>query len=185
MDCMNYEYTRKQLDLSNELRKLWEQHVHWARSFIISTAASLGDLDAVTRRLLRNATDFGNLLRLFYGRQIGLDFEDLFTEHLLIAADLVNASKMGDTVAAEEARRKWYENAEEIAAFLAETNPYWDIEEWRDFLYSHLQMVEQMALLRLNGQYAEDIALFDRIEEEALRMADYMFEGFIRQFYIC
>lgn len=185
MDCMNYEYTRKQVDLLNELRKLWEQHVHWTRSFIISTAASLGDLEAVTKRLLRNPTDFGNLLRLFYGRQIGLEFEDLFTKHLLIAADLVSAAKAGDTAAADEARQKWYENADEIATFLATINPYWDLDEWKDSLYSHLQMTEQEAVLRLSGQYAEDVALYDEIEEEALKMADYMFDGLIRQFYVC
>jgi hypothetical protein len=182
---MNYEFTRKQLDLSNELRKLWEQHVLWTRSFIISTAASLGDLEPVTNRLMRNPTDFGNLFRLFYGRQIALEFEDLFTKHLQIAGDLVNAAKKGDTAAVDEARRKWYENADEIVSFLAEINPYWDVEDWRDFFYSHLQMTEQEAVLRLTGKYAEDVAIFDEIEEEALKMADEMFEGLIKQFYVC
>ncbi|HCL04066.1 MAG TPA: acetylglutamate kinase [Lachnoclostridium phytofermentans] len=185
MECMNYEYTRRQLDLSNELRNLWEQHVLWTRSFIISTAASLGDLEPVTKRLMRNPTDFGNLFRLFYGRQIALEFEDLFTQHLQIAGDLVNAAKKGDTAAADEARRKWYENADEIVSFLAEINPYWDVEDWRDFFYSHLQMTEQEAALRLGGKYAEDVAIFDEIEAEALKMADEMFEGLIKQFYVC
>ena len=31
------------------------------------------------------------------------------------------------------------------------------------------------ATLRLQGDYAADIRMFDRIETEALRMADYMF----------
>lgn len=33
------------------------------------------------------------------------------------------------------------------------------------------------ATLRLQGDYAADIRMFDRIETEALRMADYMFCG--------
>lgn len=39
--------------LNNEFRKLWEQHIMWTRSFIISTVNDLGDIDFVTKRLMR------------------------------------------------------------------------------------------------------------------------------------
>ena len=44
-------------------------------------------------------------------------------------------------------------------------------------LYSHLHMTEQEATLRLQGGYSADIQMFDSIEAEALKMADYMFYG--------
>ncbi len=179
---MDFRYTLYQVALLNQLRMLWEQHVHWTRSFIISTAANLGDLDPTTKRLLRNPSDFAELFRQFYGDEIADHFKDLFTQHLLIAADLVNAAKNNDTKAADEARRKWYANADEIAAFLAQINPYWDESKWKELLYSHLQMTEKEAVLRLAGKYAEDIAIYDQIEAEALNMADYMFYGIANQF---
>lgn len=182
---MNFKYTQSQVALLNQLRMLWEQHVHWTRSFIISTAANLGDLDATTKRLLRNPSDFADLLRPFYGDQIANQFKDLFTQHLLIAADLVNAAKNNNTNAVDEARKKWYANADEIAAFLAHINPFWDESRWKELLYSHLQMTEKEAVLRLTGKYAEDIAIYDQIEAEALMMADYMFYGIANQFLNC
>ena len=42
------------LEITNTLRKLWEQHIMWTRSFIISTAENLGDVELVTERLLGN-----------------------------------------------------------------------------------------------------------------------------------
>lgn len=42
-------------------------------------------------------------------------------------------------------------------------------------LYSHLEMTEKEAMLRLQGNYTADINMFDNIENEAFKMADYMF----------
>ena len=47
----------------------------------------------------------------------GTKFGDLIEEHLLIAASLVEAAKAGNSTAASDAEKKWYENADEIAPF--------------------------------------------------------------------
>lgn len=179
---MGHGYTQRQVCLMRQLRSLWEQHVYWTRFFIISTAADLGDLEPVTRRLLRNPGDFAAALAPFYGERCADRFKDLFRQHLLIAADLVNAAKQKDGAKAEEARKKWYANAGDIARFLAEIGPCWCEGTWRKMLDDHLELTEKEAVLRLGGKYAEDIQVFDRIEAEALEMADYMAKGMIRQF---
>jgi hypothetical protein len=178
---MNQGYTQRQICLMNEIRQLWGQHVYWTRFFIISTAADLSDLTAVTNRLLRNPKDFAQMLTPFYGIRAACQFQRLFTQHLLIAGDLVNAAKNKDANKVNEVRSKWYENADEIAKFLSSINKYWDEETWRTMLYSHLEMTEREAVLRLQGNYAADIKVFDSIENEALKMADYMFCGIYKQ----
>lgn len=94
----------------------------------------------------------------------------------------MNAAKKNDSKSVTEAQNKWYQNADEISAFLASINPYWSKQIWRDLLYSHLQMTTEEATLRLSGQYSEDVKLFDMIELEALKMADYMFYGLLNNF---
>ena len=175
-DCSDRIY------LTNLFRKLWEQHIMWTRSFIISTAANLGDLQLVTKRLLRNPSDFASVLQKYYGIPKAEKFKQLFTEHLTIAAQLVNAAKQGDSGNVEIYRKKWYANADEIAAFLASINPFWSKESWQKMLYSHLKLTENEAVYRLKAQYALDIAIYDEIEKEALEMADAMTEGIIKQF---
>ena len=168
--------------LNRQLRLLWSQHVYRTRFFIISTAAELADLPYVTKWLLQNPGDFAAVLQRFYGRARAERFKQLFTSHLTIAAELVNAAKSGDTAKADSARARWYANADEIAAFLSAMNPFWNRETWTDMLYDHLEMTENEAALRLTGKYPEDIAEFNRIEDEALKMADVMSDGIIRQF---
>lgn len=169
------------MNIVSTLRNLWEQHSFWTRSFIASAAHDLPDLQFVTERLLRNPTDFVMLLQPFYG-EASKEFEKLLTEHLLIAARLVNEAKIGNSEAADAARDEWYRNGDEIAYFLSRINPYWSFEEWREMFRMHLDLVEKEAVLRLTGQYAEDIALFDTIEQQALSMADIMSDGIISQF---
>ena len=44
-------------------------------------------------------------------------------------------------------------------------------------IYSHLEMTEKEAILHLQGNYTADINVFDNIENEVFKMADYMFCG--------
>lgn len=177
MNITTFCYTKDQVCLMNLLRQLWVEHVLWTRFFIISTIEDLKDLNDVTNRLLQNPGDFARVLSAYYDPQIVSAFQQLFTEHLLIAAELVQAAKKNDEKAVMDARQKWYANADQIAYFLASINPYWDKNEWRRLLYDHLAMTEQEAVLRLNGKFQEDIQNFDSIQNEAMAMADYMFCG--------
>lgn len=176
--------TCSQLKLSNTIRRLWIEHVLWTRFFIISTAFDLPDLQPVTQRLLQNPMDFARELQPFYGRQTAMRFEQLLTEHFLIAAALVNAAKAGDTTEVIRQRQKWFRNAKEIASFLASINPFWDECVWRELLFDHLRMTEDEAVFVLTGQYRRSIREYDAIQTQALEMADVMTCGLIRQFCI-
>lgn len=173
---------RAELNLNNLIRLLWEQHVYWTRMFVISTAFDLPDLQVVTNRLLRNRTDFAAALRTFYGEDIASRFARLLTAHLTIAAEVVNAAKSGDSAAAQDAEKRWYENADEIAAFLGSINPFWSVAEWQKMLYDHLALLKTEVVYILTGQYQDSVNIFERVEQQALMMADVMTSGIIRQF---
>lgn len=96
------------------------------------------------------------------------------------AADLVNAAKNGEIAKADTARDRWYKNADEIAEFLSSINRCWNKAKWKNMLYIHPEMTEKEAMLRLQGNYTADINVFDNIENEAFKMADYMFCGIIK-----
>ena len=170
--------------LSDTLRRLWMGHVLWTRFFITSTAFKNPDIKFVTERLLQNPGDFAEVLRPFYGAENASRFKKLLTDHLLIAADLVNAAKAGDTCLVDKLRIKWYANAEDIARFLACLNPFWSEVRWRKMLFDHLKMTEDEAVFVLTGQFERSIKEYDRIQAQALDMADFMTNGIIKQFNI-
>ena len=49
-------------------------------------------------------------------------------------------------------------------------------------LHKHLALVKEEAVARIKKNYASDIEIYDRIEKQALEMADAMAEGIVRQF---
>ena len=181
-NCENTSITPRQLRLMNTFRRLWTEHVMWTRFFIISTAFNLPDLKVVTNRLLRNPEDLADVLRPFYGTERAMIFENLLTEHLEIGAQLVNAAKAGDSKTADEVRIQWYDNADDIAEFLSDINPYWSRLAWQIMLYDHLKMTENEAGQILSGEYEAGIVEFDDIQKQALEMGDYMANGMIKQF---
>lgn len=171
-----------EMKLRNALRSLWDQHVAWTRMTILSAAEDSPDLELVVNRLLRNATDMANALRPLYGDQNADIFGRLMHDHLTIALQLVNAAKSGDTQAAQNAEKQWYQNADQIAAFLHSINPYIDRTAFQKMLYTHLALTKDEAVQRLNHNYARDIALYDQIESQALEMADMISEAIVKQF---
>jgi hypothetical protein len=180
-DC---KITLRQFELSNTLRRLWIEHVLWTRFFIVSTAFDLPDLQVVTQRLLQNPGDFARALKPLYGREIAAQFDRLLTDHLLIAAALVNAAKAGNTPEVERQRALWYQNAADIARFLAAINPFWSEEQWRRLLFEHLRLTEDEAVFILTGQFERSVRQYDLIQAEALEMADVMTNGLVCQFRI-
>lgn len=168
--------------LSNQMRLLWEQHVYWTRMAIESMTFGLPDAQTAADRLLRNPKDFESALRQYYGENIAVKFAELLTSHLTIASELVKAAKAGDSTAAADAEKRWYANADQIATFFGNINPYWSEQKWREMLYDHLAMTKAEAVDILTQKYEDSIGMFEDIEQEALEMADMMTQGITKQF---
>jgi len=165
------------------MRKLWEDHVTWTRLFIVSDLAGLPDKDQTAARLLQNQVDIGNAIKPFYGDAAGDQLASLLREHILTAAKLLDAAKTGDTAAFNDAKARWYANADEIAAFLNTANPKsWPLDEMKAMMKAHLDLTLEEASARLNGDWSGDVAAYDKIHVQILDMADMLSQGIIQQF---
>ena len=170
-------------EMRQSMRKLWEDHVTWTRLYIVSAAAGLPDAQPTAQRLLQNQADIGNAIKPFYGNEAGDQLTALLREHILIAAQLIDAAKHGDNSAFEKAKTQWYTNADEIADFLHKANPKnWSRADLRAMMKSHLDLTLKEAAARLNGNYAGDISAYDQVHAEILHMADMLSDGIIKQF---
>ena len=173
----------RQLAFHDGMRKLWEDHITWTRLFIVSFAAGLPDTDATAQRLLQNQTDLGNAIKPFYGDAAGRQLTALLREHILIAADLLQAAKAGDSAGVADANARWYANADEIATFLHRANPdEWPLDEMKLMMRKHLDLTLAEAVARLNGDWPADIAAYEQVHQEILHMADMLSTGIIHQF---
>jgi hypothetical protein len=175
--------TPKETELRNAMRKLWEDHITWTRLFIVSAAADLPDKEATTKRLLQNQADIGNAIKPFYGDAGGDRLAELLRDHILISADVVGAAKAQDNAKKDEAAQRWSANADQIAEFLSDSNPKnWPVDEMKKMMHEHLDLTTQEAVARLQGDWAADIAAYEKVHEQILKMADGLSEGIIKEF---
>lgn len=172
----------EEMNLSNSMRKTWQQHVYWVRMLLISIAERLRDQNDVSARLLQNPKDIANIFGDFYNPAAAKTIENLLTEHLQIGAGLITALRDGQTAEANRLDRQWYINADKMADALSSLNPYYSRDDLRNMLYSHLDLTKQEVAMRLAGRYAADIDAFNKVEQEAMNMADTFTDGIISQF---
>jgi len=171
------------LAFKQAVRKLWEDHITWTRVYIINVAADMPEADVTAERLLQNQVDIGNAIKPFYGNEAGEGLTALLKDHILIAADLLAAAKAGDNPKVEEANTRWQDNANQIAGLLSGANPdHWPQAEMEAMMKSHLDLTLQEATARLNGDWAADIAAYDQVHEDILKMADMLADGIVAQF---
>ena len=165
-----------------EMRTLWTDHVFYTRNYIISAVDGLEDTDVVLARLLQNQKDIGNAIKPYYGEKAGDKLADLLTEHIILAGKIVAAAKGGKSAQVEQLNKEWYQNADDIARFLASANPYWSDKKLKDFLYMHLQFVTDEAVARINKDWKANIKSFDEGKAHILHLSDTLSDGIVKQF---
>jgi hypothetical protein len=175
--------SRTEFRLRTDMRKLWEDHITWTRLAIISLTTGSPDTEATVGRLLQNQTDIGNAIKPFYGNAAGNQLTGLLREHILIAADLIAAAKAGVQAKLADAQARWEANADQIASFLNRANPAaWKLAATKAMMREHLKLTTAEAVARLEGDWAADVAAYDKIHRQALHMADMLSSGIVKQF---
>ncbi len=175
--------SQKQADLTLAMNKLWEDHVQWTRYYIISAAAGLPDGNATAKRLLKNQEDIGNAIATYYGAAAGQQLTALLKTHITTAVDILNAAKAGDNAKLDAASKSWYDNANQIAAFLSKANPNnWPESAVQDMMKMHLDLTLAEATARLKGNWNDDVTSYDKVHDEILTMAGTLTKGIVAQF---
>ena len=173
----------KHAAFQDAMRKLWEDHITWTRVFIISAVADLPDKAAATDRLLQNQVDIGNAIKPYYGDEAGNKLTTLLKEHITTAAEVVAAAKANDKAKLDDANKRWFANADQIADFLSGANAKnWPAAEMKSMMREHLNLTTNEAVARLKGDWAADIKAYDAVHEQILKMADMLTMGIVKQF---
>jgi hypothetical protein len=177
------EISFKQVEFRAAMNKLWDDHVAWTRLYIVSAVGGLPDKDATALRLLQNQSDIGNAIRPYYGDAAGDKLTALLKEHILIAAEIVDDAKSGDTGKMQDADKRWTANADEIAKFLSDANPKnWPLADMQKMMHEHLRLTAQELTAHLKADWTADIADYDKVHTEILQMADMLASGIINQY---
>ncbi|WP_343045026.1 glycosyltransferase [Paenibacillus lemnae] len=170
------------VQLKADMQRAWIDHTIWTRSYIVSALSNLPDQKDVLARLLKNQQDIGDVIKPYYGEAAGSKLTALLKEHILIAGKIVAAAKEGHSSDVKKLEAEWHKNADDIAKFLSGANPNWDFKELQDMLYTHLQLITEIVLDRIKGDWTADIAATDKNEIHMIHLADILTEGMVKQF---
>ena len=133
-------------------------------------------------RLLKNQDDIGNSIKPYYGEEAGNKLSALLREHIQLAGQVLEAAKTNNKSDLDKYNKLWYQNADQIAAFLSNANPNFSEKELKDMLYTHLQFVTDQVVARLKGDWKADIEAFDKGEDHMIHFANILADGIIKQF---
>ena len=170
------------VQLKQDMRKLWTDHVVWTRDYIIAAVGDQPDAQAAAGRLMKNQEDIGNAVAKFYGAPAGQQFTTLLKEHISIAVELIKAAKAGDKAGQQKADTRWQENGVQIADFLSKANPNWPRATLVDMMKMHLSTTTTEVVARLNKNWDADVRAFDAVYDHILKMSDALADGIIKQF---
>ena len=169
-------------ELKVAMNKLWEDHVTWTRNVILCLVDGLPGTDQAVKRLLQNQDDIGNAIKPYYGVEGGNKLTALLKPHITIAAEVVTAAKAGNTVALDEANKRWFANADEISAFLSKANPNWALADMQMMMHDHLKLTTDEAVQRIKKNYDADVIAYEKVHDEILKMSAMLADGIIKQF---
>jgi hypothetical protein len=172
-----------QVAFHDAMRKLWEDHVTWTRLAIVTFAADYPGFDTTAKRLLENQEDIGDAIKPFYGDEAGDQLTALLHDHITIAVEILQAAKANDILAFDDAKARWYANANDIAEFLSAANPqFWPKDALLAAMNMHLDQTLDEAAHELNGEYERSVGDYEDAHLHILAMADVLSSGIIGQF---
>lgn len=165
------------------MSRLWEDHITWTRLYIVTATANLPEKDATAARLLRNQVDIGNAIKPYYGDAAGTKLTALLTDHIKIATEIVDAAMKKEAPRQTAATQRWGANADEIATFLSGANPsHWKVAEMKRMMQDHLALTATELTKHLEKDWNADVAAYDRVHDQILKMANMLADGIIHQF---
>jgi len=174
--------TQSAVQFTNEMRRLWIEHIGWTGLYIISALDGLEDQQQVLARLLRNQQDIGNLFKPYYGDAAGNQLTTLLQQHIMLAGKVIDAAKAGNSADLNQYNAQWHKNADDIARFLVAANPNWGAKWLQDMLYTHLKLITDQVVARLKKDWEGNIHAIDQNEVHMLQFADVLSDGIIKQF---
>lgn len=166
-----------QMNIIFHTTSLWTNMTIWTRAYVFSAAAGSVNQEVVFRRLYRIPSDFADTFQLIFGSDSAARYSNLLSNQVTTLRDIINAQISGDANEVNENTLSLYQNANKRAAFLAQINPYWQEDQWRNLIYNYLGLTLEESTRILARDYANAINIFDSLMSSASKIGDYFSQG--------
>ncbi len=177
----NMGFALNQQEIYNQLLRYWMDFAHWSRTLFSSTIYGLDLRETIERRLIKNARDFSDVIRTYYGETKGQKFENIVTDLYNDLFKISEALVQGDTAAINALNDAMYENLDEMVKLLTSINPSVDEEVLRATLYKLLYLSLEEAVMIFSGNYSDSVSQYDKIISQAQETAQELSYALVSQ----
>lgn len=174
-----YYLTYDQMNVINAFEKLWLHIAFWMGIYTRAALYDTPNLKPTANQLTNLPSEFYGPFSIFYGTEIAQSLVDLMSKFMQSAMGVIEVMKYGDQVLLNSRVIEWYNIADELSSFLAKTNVYWDENQWRYLLYQLIKLKIDEASALLNNDNAQEISLYNQIENIIFLIASYMARGIL------
>lgn len=161
-------------DFRVTMRRIFTDHAVYTSLLIIQSVPKLEpDADITAKRLLENPVHLRAVLQPFLGPAAGQQVENLFSQHLKIAASALGPARMGNQREITAKVNELLEQGKEVGKLLGSINPIklspaTAIAEFT----THNQYVAKLATLRSQRKYQEYIDTYDDYFNHMMALSD-------------
>jgi hypothetical protein len=164
---------------------LWNDHIWYTTRFLVAAVNTLGELQTDVKELLQNQIDIGANFAQLFGVKAGDKLAKLLVEHILIAADIVNAVLAGDSAKVAELQVAWSANGRQIAKFYSKkvcTTKYKKLAKmWQE----HLDATTVELVTLVDQDYEANAEALDAVLEHMQMWSHYLSKSICRSFGEC
>lgn len=175
--CQQKDIPFWQLNMIHQSKLILRELVLWIRFYLISAYANVGDKEEVYNKLARIPSEFGNIIRLFFGDTIADTYTGLFGLQILLIRNLIDNQIKRDTKGVSDTIAQLYEVSEKRAIYLGQLNKYWNQKELNSLTYTFLSYVIEETTEFLIKDYKGSIEAFDKLSDHADDIGIFFAEG--------
>ena len=165
------------------LRDLWLGHIFWVRNVSVA-AIDKNDLaiKAAEKQAVANAQAIAASIEPFYGAPAKDKFFKLLAGHYGAVKAYLVAAVAGDVSAQAKATQSLTSNADEIATFLSQANPYLPKDAVQGLLLAHgghhIQQIQQLK----DRKYEAEAHTWEEMKKHVYQIADATADALAKQF---
>ncbi|MBR0598489.1 hypothetical protein [Sinanaerobacter chloroacetimidivorans] len=169
--------SHEQMSLIKDLRFLMTQFAYLTRDYIKSIIYNLGDSAAIANKLHNIPLKIKALVDMIFGASTGDELINLLLKNVSYLEDIVNAMLFGHFSFMYDSIKYFYHNADALAKYFAQINPYWDESQWKKLLYIYNEDLINDTNAIISRSFKDELDMFDKLLQDALAIADYLAEG--------
>ena len=125
-------------DAKTAMRKLWAGHIFWIRNVVFDNATgNSAARDIAEKEVISNAKQIASTLSPFYGEPASEKLFNLLADHYTAITEYSDATVVGNNPKQDAVLAHLASNADDIAVFLSEANPYLSKEIVRGLIAAH------------------------------------------------